>query len=191
MTTLKSWIAVLTAVVVLLLASGCDVSGKVEQGRVIAYDKKAALVTLIPEALPAAKSSPGVLPPVTVKVPEDPEEMGPAPAPGKLMRVDLKEHRIVVYHPSSQDFLTIQYTPVAERRNVAKAPATPAVDPVKRTITVYSAKDKALVTFQATDELLAMPADSWVSGDVVRYYYKEPGQALRFMNVTRTDLSKS
>ena len=28
-------------------------------------------------------------------------------------------------------------------------------------------------------------------GDIVRYYYKDPSQALRMMNVTRTDLNKS
>jgi hypothetical protein len=36
-----------------------------------------------------------------------------------------------------------------------------------------------------------MPAGTWQAGDVVRYYYKEPGRALRLMNVTRTDLSKA
>jgi len=32
---------------------------------------------------------------------------------------------------------------------------------------------------------------TWRTGDVVRYYYKTPGQALRLMNVTATDLSKA
>ena len=36
-----------------------------------------------------------------------------------------------------------------------------------------------------------MPADTWQGGDVVRDYYKNPAQALRLMNVTKTDLSKS
>ena len=36
-----------------------------------------------------------------------------------------------------------------------------------------------------------MPAETWRCGDVVRYYYKEPGKALRMMNVTKTDLSKA
>jgi hypothetical protein len=36
-----------------------------------------------------------------------------------------------------------------------------------------------------------MPADTWRAGDVVRYYYKDPAQALRLMNVTRTDLSNA
>lgn len=56
---------------------------------------------------------------------------------------------------------------------------------------MYSPSDKMTVTFAASADLLALPADTWKSGDVVRYYYKEPGQALRLMNVTKTDLSKA
>ena len=72
-----------------------------------------------------------------------------------------------------------------------EAPAGPPVDRAKKTVTVYSAEQHLLVTFAASDDLLALPDDTWRAGDVVRYYYKEPGQALRFMNVTKTDLSKS
>jgi hypothetical protein len=183
MTTRTTWIAALAAIAALFAASGCEVSGKVEQGRVIAYDKKADLVTLIPE--------PGVLPPVTVKTPADPDEMGPVPAAGKLMRVDSKARQIVIYETASHGFRTISYTPIAQRSNVMKAPKTPAVDRAKKTITVYSPEQHVLVTFAGSEELLAMPDDTWRSGDVVRYYYKEPVQALRMMNVTRTDLSKS
>jgi hypothetical protein len=73
---------------------------------------------------------------------------------------------------------------------VTKAPV-PLVDRARKTVTVYSREQKVQVTFAAGEDLLAMPDDTWRSGDVVRYYYKTPGQALRFMNVTRTDLSKS
>jgi hypothetical protein len=36
-----------------------------------------------------------------------------------------------------------------------------------------------------------MPADTWKTGDEIRYYFRDPAQALRMMNVTRTDLNKS
>jgi len=65
------------------------------------------------------------------------------------------------------------------------------VDRVRKTITLYAAKDRTLITFGVSDDLLAMPADTWRAGDVVRYYYKDPAQALRLMNVTRTDLSNA
>jgi hypothetical protein len=107
------------------------------------------------------------------------------------MALDTKARRIVIFDAAAGTFRTIDYTPVKERPNVAKAPPAPAVDRAARTITVYSAAEHTLITFAATDDLLALPADTWRSGDVVRYYYKDPDQALRMMNVTKTDLSKA
>ena len=63
------------------------------------------------------------------------------------------------------------------------------MDRAKKTITLYSKDQQVAVTIAATDDLLTMPEDTWRSGDLVRYYYQDPSQALRFMNVTRTDLS--
>jgi len=189
MSAYKSWIAAFALIVAMLAATGCQVSGQVEQGRVIAYDKKTGVVTLIPEASTA--DLPGVLPPLAVKLPEDPEEMGPAPSAGKLIRLEAGKRRLVVFDAAEQVFRTIPYTPLEERRKLAKSPSAPPVDRVKKTITVYSPEQRLAVTFAASDDLLAMPADTWKSGDVIRYYYQQPGQALRLMNVTKTDLSKS
>jgi len=176
-----------------LLTGACGEFGKVEQGRVISYNKKTGEITLIRDSSPAttAKARYDGLPPLRVKIPADPDEMGPEPQAGKLMRVDLQNQELVIYDAAAQQFRAITYSPLAERHNVAKGTGLPAVDKVKRTITVYSAAEKAAITFQASDELLAMPADTWKTGDEVRYYFKDPGQALRMMNLTKTDLSKS
>ncbi len=177
MSEIKLWIAALAP---LLLLAGCDVSGKVEQGRVIAYDPGRQLVTLIPESGPA---------PVTVRAPEDPDEMGPAPAAGKLLSVDARGGQLVVWDAAAQALRKIAFTPLETHR--AAKPASPKIDRARGTVTVYSPSEKMTVTFAASADLLALPADTWKSGDVVRYYYKEPGQALRLMNVTKTDLSKA
>jgi len=174
-----------------LLLAGCGNLGKVEQGRVIAYDRQTKRVTLIREADPAVPFTPGVLPPVTIAAPVDPSEMGPAPAAGGLMGLDYKNRRIIIYDRTARSFRTIPYTPLAEHREVARPPGLPVVDRARKTITFYAAAQHALITFAASDELLAMPADTWRAGDIVRYYYKDPAQALRLMNVTKTDLSKS
>jgi hypothetical protein len=189
-TTFQTRIAALACAAALAMV-GCGKQGQVVQGRVITYDAQARQVTLIPEQAGAAGSSPGILPPVTIGTPEDPDEMGPAPAAGGLMLLDSKHRRIVISDRAAQSFRTIAYTPLEERYNVAKSPGRPALDRVKKTITIYSAKDRSLITFAASDGLLAMPADTWRAGDVVRYYYKDPARALRLMNVTKTDLSKS
>lgn len=166
-----------------LALAGCGKLGKVEQGRVIAYNPETKLVTLIRD--------PRLMPPVTVEEPVDPNEMGPAPAAGGLMQVDTKNRRILIYDRTTQSLRTIAYTPVAERWNVAKSPGPPVVDRARKTITLYARKDKAVITFSAPEDLLALPADTWQAGDVVRYYYKDPARALRLMNVTQTDLSKA
>jgi len=184
-------IAALACIAVALALTGCGPLGKVEQGRVIAYDAQTRQVTLIREAAAPPRSGPGILPPVTVATPTDASEMGPAPKSGGLMLVDPRNRRIVIYNGATQRFQTIQYTLVAEHHNVARSSGAPVVDRAGKTITIYAAKEKALITFAASDELLAMPAATWRAGDVVRYYYKDPGQALRFMNVTATDLSKA
>jgi len=176
-----------------IAATGCGGYGKVEQGRVITYNKQSHQVTLILDSTAgqAAKPAYDTLPPVVVKSPEDPGEMGPDPQAGKLLRVDLKNREIVVFDAAANQLRTIHYTPLEERHNVARGTGLPAIDKVKRTITVYWAPEKTAVTFSASEELLAMPADTWKVGDEVRYYYKDPAQALRMMNVTRTDLNKS
>ena len=163
--------------------TGCGHLGKVDQGRVIAYDRQKHQVTLIRE--------PGILPPVTLETPADPKEMGPAPKAGGLLLVDSKNHRLVIYDRASHSLRTVVYAPLAERRNVAKSPGPPVVDRIGKTITIYAPKDRILITFAASDDLLQLPAESWRAGDVVRYYYKDPARALRFMNVTQTDLSKA
>lgn len=188
---LKHSCATLTGIVGMLVLSGCGDLGKVEQGRVIAYDQQTKRLTLIRESRPLDPSAPGVLPPVTVAAPTDPNEMGPAPAAGGLMRLDYQNHRMIIYDRAAESFRTITYKPLEELRNIAKSPGPPVVDRAKKTITIYAAAEHTLVTFAASDDLLALPANTWRAGDVVRYYYKDPAQALRLMNVTKTDLSKS
>ena len=175
--------AILPSIAAALTLTGCGPLGKVEQGRVIAYDPQTRQVTLIRE--------PGLLPPVTVEAPADPNEMGPAPVAGGRLLLDAKNRRIVVYDRATESVRTIQYTPLEERHNVARSPGPPVVDRARKTITFYAAKDRAVITFAASADLLAMPASTWQAGDVVRYYYKVPARALRLMNVTRTDLSKA
>ncbi len=188
----KTSISILVGAAALCM-TGCTDYGRVEQGRVISYNKKSGQVTLIRDSTEGqtARAAYDALPPISVKAPQDPDEMGPEPQAGKLMRVDLKKHEMVIYDATANQLRTIPYTPLDEKHNVAKGTGFPAIDKVKKTITFYWRDEKTTVTFAATEDLLAMPADTWKAGDEVRYYFKDPAQALRMMNVTRTDLSKS
>jgi hypothetical protein len=169
--------------------------GRVGQGRAVAYDKQQGVVTVVQQA-PAtqAAKSPYVLPAVKIKIPGNPDEMGPAPATGKLLLLETQARQVVVFDPASDSLKTITFNPVKEETGVfaddPRVAKAPVIDREKKTITLYSAPERKLVTFTVADEYLGLPDDTWKAGDEVRYYYKQPGQALRMMNVTRTDVRK-
>jgi alpha-D-ribose 1-methylphosphonate 5-triphosphate synthase subunit PhnL len=66
----------------------------------------------------------------------------------------------------------------------------PVIDKGKQTITIYSGRQKILETISVAEEYLSLPPSTWDAGDEVRIYYKQEGKALRFMNVSRTDIFK-
>jgi Domain of unknown function (DUF4881) len=188
----------LAAVAVLGCAAGCAKSGKVEQGRAVAFDQQKGVVTLILDSAPkSAQPNYDVLPPVAVTLPVDPNETGPAPEAGKLLSFDTQKRTVVFFDQASGSVRSVSYALVEEQNDVSRNDPRvskvkfPMVDRQKKTVTIYSRRKKILLTFTVPDPYLALPDDTWKSGDEVRYYYKQPGQALRFMNVSKTDLSKA
>jgi hypothetical protein len=176
---------------------GCGELGKVDQGRVIAFDKAKGIVTLIQDK----KAEPGnpdynTLPPHSYTIPADPNEMGPEPKAGKRMKLDAKAKAITIFDDVTQSFKMIPYTLIDQREGVERSNPMvagkkfPIVDKEKRTITEYSGRQRLLVTFSVPDEYFNLPPEVWEAGDEVRIYYKEPGKALRLMNITRTDIFK-
>jgi len=188
----------LATVAALCFPSGCANFGKVDQGRAIAYDKQKRVVTLILDSAPKSDQPKyDVLPPLAVTLPLDPNETGPAPEVGKLLSLDTKQRTAVFFDQASATVKTVSYVPVDEQDDVSRSDPRvakaklPAVDRQKKTVTIYSRRKRLLLTFAVPDEYLALPDDTWKSGDEIRYYYKQPGQALRMMNVSRTDLTKA
>ncbi len=187
----------LASLLCLSLTLGCDF-GKVNQGRVIEYNQATGEVTYIRDSNYMEPGNPkyDILPPVTVKIPVDPKEMGPEPEAGKRMLLDYQNRKIVIFDTESQDFLTINYTLIEQHDNVFRddprvaGKAFPIVDREKKTITVYSSRQRELVTFSVPDEYFQRPDNTWKAGDEIRYYYKDPAQALRMMNVSKTDIFK-
>jgi hypothetical protein len=195
MTNRTPW-ALLPAAAVALLA-GCGNFGRVNQGKVVHYDRDKGVVTLIQDSnyTDPAKPKFDLLPAVTVRTPLDPHEMGPLPEAGNLLSLDLERKQIELYDPATRRIVAFEFRLLEQRANVspdARIPGVqfPAVDRQQKTVTLYLRPRQTLITCAVPDEFLALPEDTWKSGDEVRYYYKDPGQALRMMNVTRTDISK-
>jgi hypothetical protein len=177
--------------------TGCGELGKVDQGRVIAFDKQKGEVTLIQDKkAEIGKPDYNTLPPHKYLIPKDESEMGPEPKAGQRMKLDAEKKQITIFDPASQNFKVLDYTLVEQKENVdrdnplVKDKKFPLVDKDKKAITVYSRRQKILTTFSLPDEYLALPASTWDAGDEVRIYYKEDGKALRLMNISKTDIFK-
>jgi len=187
----------LLVILPLILACGCGELGKVDQGRVIAFDKEKGLVTLIRD-MKADPKSPDYshLPPLVYEIPKDFNEMGPEPKAGLRMKLDAKAKQIIIFDPASQSFKKIDYTLIDQKEGVenedplVKGKKFPLVEKEKKAITLYSKRQKLLTTFSVPEEYFSLPAGAWDAGDEVRIYYKENGKARRLMNVSKTNIFK-
>ncbi|BDV01819.1 lipoprotein [Thermodesulfomicrobium sp. WS] len=181
----------------LFLVTGCLEEGKVEQGRTVAYDKAKGEVTIIRDTS-AVQGKPDYthLPPVTFKIPADPAEMGPEPRPGGRMKLDMEKNEVVIFDAAIQNFVHIPFKLVDKQTEITKdhplvaGKKFPIVDAAKRTVTIYSSRQKTLVTIEVAEADIQRPQTVWQAGDEIRVYYKQPGQALRLMNITQTDIYK-
>src|SRR4030065_1510544 len=190
-----SWWALVASLAATLVLGGlgCGDLGKVDQGRVIAFDNAKATVTFINDVKhdPGNPDYSGA--PMTFELPKDPMDRGEDPKAGKRMKLDAKTREIVIYDAGTQSMKKITYTLIDQKENVGKnSPLVvekkfPIVDKEKKAITVYSGRQKLLTTFSLPDEYLGLPDNTWEAGDEVRIYYKEPGKAARFMNINRTE----
>jgi hypothetical protein len=193
-----SWWALVACLAATLVLGGfgCGDLGKVDQGRVIAFDKTKETVTFINDVKhdPANPDYSGA--PITFSLPKDPADRGEDPKAGKRIKLDAKTREIVIYDTGTQSMKKIAYTLIDQKENVGKTSPLvvgkkfPLVEKDKKAITIYSGRQKLLTTFSLPDEYFALPDDTWEAGDEVRVYYKEPGKSLRFMNITRTDIFK-
>ncbi|MFQ3573658.1 MAG: DUF4881 domain-containing protein [Thermodesulfovibrionales bacterium] len=183
----------------LLILVGCNVKlGEVDQGRVIEFNKEEWSVVLIQDRNYDKPGNPlyDILPPHKYFLPKDPNEMGPEPTAGYRMKLDLEKNKIVIFDVTTQNFKSIDIKVVEKKENIAKEDPLvkgkkfPIIDKERKTVTLYSARQKLLTTFAVPEEYINLPEKTWIAGDEVRVYYKEPGKALRFMNITKTDIYK-
>ena len=193
-----SWWALVACLAETLVLGGlgCGELGKVDQGRGIAFDNAKATVTFISDVKMDTANPDYSGAPMTFALPQDPADRGEDPKAGKRMKLDAKTREIVIYDTATQSMKKITYTLIDQKEKVekddplVKGKKFPLVEKDKKAITIYSGRQKLLTTFSLPEEYFALPDDTWEAGDEVRVYYKEPGKALRFMNITRTDIFK-
>ncbi len=182
------------------MTCGCEY-GKVDQGRVIRFDRENGAVTLIRDVKRDGRNPEhSCLPPVVYTLPEDPAQTGPAPKAGLRMKLDTTNNEITIFDTVSRKFKRIRYTLIDQRDGVdeedpliydhflKKAKKFPVVDRDRKMITIFCERQKSLITFSLPDEYFALPDLTWAMGNEVRIYYKEDGKALRFMNISKTEI---
>lgn len=188
----------LTLALSFALLTACDFDGGVEQGRCVAFDPAAKTLTIVVDVNHDQFNpdySGGVH---TFKLPPEARDMGPAPEVGGRLMINLEKSELVIYDPASKsvkavhvDFTDVEKNIKSSHPKVA-GKAFPIIDKEQGTITVYSARLNALATFKAPPALLDLPAYVWTAGNEMRIAYRnsDKGQAIRIMNVTKTNIFK-
>lgn len=189
-----------------LMLAGCGEFGQVEQGRTVAFDKAAGTVTIIKDSgVDPRNPQYTVLPPHTFQLPTDPAERGADPAVGLRLNLDAVNNIITMFNPTTQQFEKLPFTMVQKVENVdvrrqhplvfdaatRTARSFPVVDAEKKTVTIFSSRQRLYTVIQLSAEDFAKFGEKdWSAGDDVRIYFRDPGKALRFMNVSKTDITR-
>jgi len=165
----------LLALTAITLLSACHF-GRVNSGHVVEYYPQQGLLTVVDDSNCV----------LHVSVPQDAAEMGPVPTPGKLLRVDTAARTLTYF---DQGLKTIPIRLIGQKQARTPGGTFPRIDRTRKTVTLYSPRDRMSITLSVPAQYLNLPNDTWRFGDEIRYYYKEPGRALRLMNVSQTDLA--
>ena len=189
---------ILTLVLALSLGLTACEFGQVEQGRCVAFnpETKTLLVVLDVNHDQLNPHYSGGIHEYTL--PADPSEIGPLPVPGGRVMFDLEKSTVTIFNPETKalEVLNVNFTDVEKgiKRTHPKVHGKtfPIIDKDKMSVTESSARLQALVTFTIPADKIDLPPATWEAGDEVRMYYKENAkhQALRFMNITRTNIFK-
>ena len=180
------------------LLTGCNFDGGVEQGRCVAFDATAKTLTIVVDVTHDQFNPHYSGGTHTFKLPVESKDMGPSPSVGGRLMIDLVKNTVLIYDQktSSVRELAVQFTDV--EKNVGsnhpkvKGKTFPIIDKDQQTVTVYSGRQKSLITFKIPAEAQDYPAYVWTAGDEMRIAYRnaDKAQAMRIMNVTKTNIFK-
>lgn len=180
------------------LLTGCNFDGGVEQGRCVAFDATAKTLTIVVDVTHDQFNPHYSGGTHTFKLPVESKDMGPSPSVGGRLMIDLVKNTVLIYDQKTNSVreLAVQFTDV--EKNVGsdhpkvKGKTFPIIDKDQQTVTVYSGRQKSLITFKIPAEAQDYPAYVWTAGDEMRIAYRnaDKAQAMRIMNVSKTNIFK-
>ena len=173
-----------------LVACSGDYKHTVEQGRCVKFADDT--VTFVRDGNTDPRHAPVYENKVlTFKMPVDPKEKGPEPVPGSLISFNADKKEVAVFINDSMQTVPVEVVNVQKgvpsHNSAVKDKKFPMVNKDKNEVTLYL--NRTLATLKIPGVL---PADEafWTAGDSVRVFFKEKGQALRYMNITKTNIFK-
>jgi len=196
-----------------LMLAGCGDYGKVEQGSVVAFDGKDK-ISIIVDVNTDPKKPADYMKDVTPHdyiLPPKGIERGEDPSAGLCVNLDVAKKTITMYNPTEKKFETISVEVLDDinkgiRLNrrlevvhnvkvIRKASDFPVVDEANRTVQLFYRRldghQSRLTTIKLSDaDFAKYQKKDWGAGDEVRIYYKKPGVSERFMNITKTDITR-
>lgn len=179
-----------------LSLAACDFNGGVDQGRCVAYDPDKHTMTMVIDTALDQHNPHYSGETRTYILPTDKRDMGPEPTAGGRLMVEVDKNMLLYYDPDSKQIKEMPIEIVDQEKNInpkhpkLKGKTFPIVNKEKREITIYSPRLEELVTFRVPESALDMPLYTWTPGSEVRVAFRKdkPGQAIRFMNVSQTNI---
>lgn len=176
--------------------TACDFEGGVEQGRCVAFNPEAKTLTIVVDVTHDQFNphySGGVH---TFKLPTVSGEMGPPPEVGGRLMIDLEKNTVLVFDPETKTVreIPVQFMDVEKnirpRHPKVAGKTFPVVDKEQQTVTVYSNRLSSLITFKVPAGDIDLPPYVWAAGNEMRIAYRnaDKNQAIRIMNVTKTNI---
>jgi len=177
-------------------ALGTKSTENVDQGRVIQFDNAKGIISVIlNKNADHLNSEYRSLPPMTYTLPEATQAIGYIPKAGLRLKLDPKNHEIVIFDKASQGFKTINYALIDQKENIAKnnplvlengkPKKFPVIDKEKNLVKIYSERQRILTTFTLPAKYLSLPEYTWGAGDEVLIHYKKDGQTRRVTKIVK------
>ena len=176
--------------------AACNFEGGVEQGRCVAFNPEAKTMTIVVDVTHDQFNPHYSGGAHTYKLPASPGEMRPTPVVGGRLMIDLAKNTVLIYDNNANAVREIPVQFVDVEKNIQpKHPKVagktfPVVDKEQQTVTVYSSRLSALITFKVPASEIDLPVYAWTAGNEMRVAFRtsDKDQAIRIMNVSKTNI---
>lgn len=176
--------------------AACNFEGGVEQGRCVAFNPEAKTITIVVDVTHDQFNPHYSGGTHTYKLPASPGEMGPVPVVGGRLMIDMAKNTVLIYDVNAKAVREIPVQFVDVEKNIQpKHPKVagktfPVVDKEQQTVTVYSSRLSALITFKVPASEIDLPVYAWTAGNEMRIAFRtsDKDQAIRIMNVSKTNI---